>query len=152
QRDAPAEAQAGKDEKSDPVGQPGGCPGRTLKEGVVAIEAVALGMIRRRLGLRRMGGATEGVFTQAHDPTPQQLAGRAEGRLGERAGQNIDDVLEGVYHDPHGGTSLSLRPNTPSKIGGTPFAFTLPRPSNTCAFVHLNLRKSRYGRWPIPWL
>src|ERR1700722_1009342 len=142
--DAAEQLQACQEQNTDVVGQSGGCPGRAFKEVVVAIQTVTCGVIGKAAGLSGMGDAIERVFAQTHDPTQQELYGRVKGRSSKSVGQAIDNGAQRIYHAPHGGTSLSLRPYSSSMIGGTPFACTPAGRPSYCSSVQRKMRQSSY--------
>jgi hypothetical protein len=91
------------DEKGDAPREVAWRPGGALEEVVIAVQAVALGMVAGGIGMDGVGDAGEGVFAQTHDPAEQQVRPRGEGGLGEGGCEVIDEGLKGEYHGPHGG-------------------------------------------------
>src|SRR5262249_53766159 len=73
---------------------------------VVAIQAMPLGVVGNDPGLGVVSHPAQGMLTQTHNPSQQQLNAGLERRLGENRLELIDDRCQRIYHDPQGGTSL----------------------------------------------
>ena len=102
------------DEDTDVVGEAGRCPGGAFKEVVKDIEAVALGVVGRDIGLRVVSNAPEVLRPQSHNPGQAEVGVRQEGRIGKSRREGIDERAQRWYHFPHEEISFRMACNYPS--------------------------------------